>query len=85
MNIEQTKLTPPQVARMWGISVDKVLTWIRNGELPAINAAATLNGRPRYLVDTDALDSFERRRQVAPKTSPVRRRRERRQDVVKFF
>jgi excisionase family DNA binding protein len=35
------KLTPPEIARLWGVSADKVLTWIRSGELKAMNAATS--------------------------------------------
>ena len=42
---QRTKLTPPQPARRWGISADKILRWIASGELVATNAAATAGGR----------------------------------------
>ncbi len=42
----RTKLTPPEVAKAWGISPEKVLAWIRSGELRAVNVATKL-GVPR--------------------------------------
>lgn len=58
------KLTPPQIARMWGISPEKVLAWIRSGELRAFNISRHPHGRPRYLVDIDDLAEFEANRAV---------------------
>ena len=60
------KITPPQLADAWGISVDKIHSWILSGELQAINAATRSGGKPRYLIDVEDLADFERRRQVQP-------------------
>src|SRR5437660_5835359 len=43
----KVKLTPPEVAKMWGITPEKVIAFIRSGELRAINVATRLGGRPR--------------------------------------
>ena len=49
-------LTPPELAREWGISSDKVLGWIRSGQLKARNVS---NGiRPLYKIERDDLKSF---------------------------
>lgn len=69
------KITPPALARKWGIDVEKVLTWIRTGQLRAINGAENPDGRPRYLIDLADIEDFERRRQAGPAPKPVRRRR----------
>ena len=58
----KNKLTPPEIATMWGISADKVLGWIRCGELRATNIAARRDARPRYVVGLDDLAEFEKRR-----------------------
>ena len=42
--LAKQKLTPPEVAELWGIAHDKVLTWIRAGELAAIDASTTRGG-----------------------------------------
>ena len=80
------KLTPPEVAQLWGISVNTVMTWIRNGELRAINVARRLGGRPRYRIDVDDLKDFENRRAVLP-PPPIQRRPRRRRDeyVLEFY
>jgi hypothetical protein len=79
------KLTPPQVARAWGVDVAKVLTWIHSGELRAINAAEKLGGRPRYLISRADLEIFEQRRAVQPQTTTPRRRRRQPAGVIQFF
>ena len=58
----RTKLTPPAIASQWGIDVAKVLSWIRSGELPAIDASTKRGGRPRFLVDVSDLLIFEQSR-----------------------
>jgi len=62
-----------KIAKMYGCNVYKILTWIRNGELKAINIATKLGGRPRYIVKREELEAFERRRQVQPPPPIVRR------------
>ena len=77
--IECRKLTPPQIARLWGTSVEKVHAFIRAGELRAVNGA--LPGRklrPRWLVDVDDLQSFEESRANRPAPSKPAPRRQRR-------
>jgi hypothetical protein len=74
LHSQRTKLTPPQLARQWGIDTDKVLVWIRNGELRAINAATRLGGRPRYLIDVCDIEAFEARRVVQQPQRVVRKR-----------
>jgi hypothetical protein len=53
-------------------------SFIRSGELKAINAATPgCNLRPRYLIDADDMADFERRRTVGPTPKlPPRQRRE---------
>ncbi len=72
--VSKIKLTPPEVAALWGISVEKVLNFIRSGELRALNGASPgRNQRPRYLIDIADLADFERRRAAgpAPKQPPA--------------
>jgi len=70
-----TKITPPELARRWGITPEKVLTWIGSGELRAINVALTTRGRPRWLIDLADIAAFEKRRAAVPE--PVHRQRRR--------
>jgi hypothetical protein len=78
-------MTPPELARMWRISPDKVLAWIHSGELRATNMAARLGGRARYRIDwTDAVE-FEERRAVQPPAKTPRRRQKPSGNVIEFF
>ncbi len=79
----RTKLTPPQMARSWGIDVAKILGWIRSGELKACNAATHPGGRPRWLIDVREIEAFEARRSSQP--TPRKPRRTRRADFIPFF
>jgi hypothetical protein len=83
---DRAKLTPPVIARMWGISPEKVLAWIRSGELRAMNAATDPSSRPRYLVAIKDLAAFESRRTII---APQRRARSRHStqptNVIEYF
>ena len=69
-------LTVAEIARQYRVGEDKVRTWIARGELRAINTAARLCGRPRWVVSPDGLAEFERRRAGGPTPRPRRRRRQ---------
>jgi len=67
------KLTPPQVARVLGVSPETVRGWIRSGELKAVNLADPQSPRPRYRIERDALTSFATGREtIAPTPNPQR-------------
>ena len=74
-----TYLSPKQVAVMWGTSHDKVLAFIRTGELQAFNVASLPTGRPRFRITLAAVKAFEERRsghdpsqtaKITPRRSP---------------
>jgi hypothetical protein len=65
-DVERRKLTVPQLAREWGVSTQKIVGFIRRGELRAVNLASHRSTRPRYAIDIDDIASFERARQVVP-------------------
>ena len=77
-------LTPPQVARRLGVSADKVLSYIRNGELRAYDLATKRGGRPRYHIDPADLQAFLAARSATPAPKPQRRRRRQPGDVIEF-
>jgi hypothetical protein len=79
-----TGLTVRDVARRYRVGEDKVRAWIARGELAAVNTAAVLCGRPRYVVTPEALAAFERGR-AAAEPKPTRRRRPRRPGVVDYY
>ena len=59
-------LTPPQIAERLAIGSDKVLTWIRNGELRAVNVAERISGRPRWRISESAFEEFLKSRESSP-------------------
>jgi transposase len=77
-------LTVRDVARRYRVGKGKVLSWIRKGELPAINTAAVLCGKPRWVITADGLAQFERRRAGGPDPKPAPRRRKR-TDIVDYY
>ncbi len=78
-------LTPPVVARRYGVSVDKVLAWIHRGELAALNLADRLGGRPRWRISPEALAAFERSRSATPPPAQAPRRNSRQTAEVQHF
>jgi transposase len=76
-------LTVRDVARRYRVGEDKVRSWIARGELRAINTAAALCGRPRWVIPVEALAEFERRRAGGPQPKPTRRRR--RREAIDYY
>ena len=67
--------TVAEVAKRLRVSPDKVRGWINAGQLAAVNTAAALCGKPRWVVLPEALAEFEKRRRSGPAPKPPRRRR----------
>jgi hypothetical protein len=68
-------LTPPQLARRWGVAADKVNQLINSGQLTAVNLAVNPKGRPRYRIYLSEVARFEEARSTNPPIPKVRRRR----------
>jgi hypothetical protein len=66
----RTKISPPELAARWGLDSHKILSWIRSGELKAIDVSTRQGGRPRFLIDERDIEAFELRRTVG---DPVKR------------
>lgn len=61
-------LTPPALAKLWGLKPTTVIEWIRSGELRAFDVARKGTTRPRYRIPISALEEFQEKRQaVKPK------------------
>jgi len=84
LQIPSRTLTPPQVASRLRVSPEKVIAWIRAGELRAIDVATRGSRRPRYRIDPADLAAFESGRAVVAKPATSQRRR-RNPEVIEFF
>lgn len=68
-------ITPNELARRWGVNGDKILQFIRSGELKAANFATRLDGKPRYKIAPSEVIRFETARTVQPPAPKTPRRR----------
>lgn len=86
MAVTPATLTPPELARRWRVKSEKILRFIRAGELRAFDVSTKPGvGRPRFRIPLDAITEFESRRTHKPATKPARRKRRRNAEVVEFF
>jgi excisionase family DNA binding protein len=76
-------LTVREVARRYRVSTDKVRSWIKRGELMAINTATALCGKRRFVVLPHHLAAFEQKRASGPE--PKRPRRGRLGTLVDYY
>lgn len=75
-------LTPPEIAKRLRVRPERVLAWIKSGELRAIDTRGP-GGRSRFKVDPVDLMTFEAGRAVTP-TPKVKRRRRKDPGVVQY-
>jgi hypothetical protein len=87
----RTKLRPAEVAERFSVCVETVLSWVKSGELRAINVSARRDcKKPRYLISEADILAFEKLRVVvavspcATGARPARRNRQTK-GVVEFF
>jgi hypothetical protein len=76
--------SPGQLAKNFGITVDKVLNWIRNGQIDAIDVSTDRSGRPRYRIDVESIAKFKAARNPRPPPKPTRRNKQS-EEVLEFF
>jgi excisionase family DNA binding protein len=67
--------TPAELARLLRVRADKVRSWIKRGELGAVNTASTMAVRAQWVVLPHHLAEWERRRAATPPPKPPRRRK----------
>lgn len=79
------KLTPAEVAKSWGVSPDKVVRFIRSGELKAIDISQKRDKRPRYRIDPADVEAFEAARQVVSRLPTSQTRRSKRNGDIKVY
>jgi transposase len=77
--------TVQDIQRRYGVTVHTVLTWIRSGELRAVNVGRRPGAKkPRWRVTEAALEAFEQLRTPTP-PPPRARRRKRNYEVHEFY
>lgn len=70
-------LTVKDVAARFGVSEHTVLTWIRAGELKALNVGRSPGAKsPRWRITLEAVEAFELLRSHVPPAPQARRRRQ---------
>lgn len=68
-------ITVPEFARYFRLGRDKVLGFIRRGDLPALNVASETSTRPRYILRPEDVEVWVCRRSVQAQVPTPRRRR----------
>lgn len=77
--------TTGDVAALLRVGQDKIVNWIRRGDLRAVNVSSALTGRPRYIVLPDHLEEFLRCRSAAEPPKPPRSSRRKQLGYVEYF
>lgn len=73
------------VAQRYHVQPGVVLTWIRRGELSAINVGRKAGGKPRWRIPEEALALFEAARRAGGGNAAQRRARPRRTIQGEYF
>lgn len=68
-------LTPSQLAKEIGTSVDTVLAWIHSKQLIATDVSRSAGERPRWRIDRNDLAGFLNRRRTEQPAEPTARPR----------
>ncbi|MBC7771203.1 MAG: helix-turn-helix domain-containing protein [Pyrinomonadaceae bacterium] len=79
--------TPREVAKQRRVRVEKVMTWIRSGELEAVNHASSTLAAPRWKISVESLARFDgaRSSRLLVSVSSRRTRRGKGIEVKEFF
>jgi len=77
-------MSPPELAERLGVNPEKIIGFIRDGLLVAVNVAANTRGRPRWRISEEAVDAFLLARQSKPpqKSAPRARRQS---NVISYY
>lgn len=75
--------TPREVAQARGVGINKVHTWIRSGQLEAVNVSEG-NARPRWRITPDALAAFDHKRSSRRAIQPAAPKRRRRDSITEY-
>jgi hypothetical protein len=78
-------ITPKALAAHLGVAPQKIISWIKSGELTARNVATSTSTRPIYRIARADFDRFwSARASVPPTPAPPRRNRGTRAPVREF-
>jgi excisionase family DNA binding protein len=78
-------LSVRDVCKRYGVGEHTVLTWLRSGQLRAVNVSRRPDAKkPRWRITQDALEAFELARTHTP-PPPRTKRRKRPADVIEFY
>ena len=72
--------TPPEQAREWRCSVERVISLIKSGELKAFTLSPPTCTRPRWRIPLEAAEEFERTHGVQQPPKSARKRRSAKKD-----
>ncbi|HUE74867.1 MAG TPA: helix-turn-helix domain-containing protein [Pirellulaceae bacterium] len=78
-------MTPKEVAELCRVTPDKVLDWIHDGALLAVNLARHAGGKARWRVSHDDLRDFLRRRRSQPPAPAPKRKRRQPENVTQYY
>jgi hypothetical protein len=78
-------LTPPELAKRWKVSPDKIVGFIRSGLLRAADLSSATSSRPRFRIDMADVLAFEAARSARPTPKPLRKSRRAAAEVISFF
>jgi excisionase family DNA binding protein len=84
--MQSTKVTPTEYAERLKLDVRKVLAWIHQGELKAVNVSSSLASRkPRFLISEEAIQEFENLRTTfVPQKRMKKPRRKHDPDFIEY-
>ena len=71
---KRDRLSPPEVAKRYGVSPDTVRAWIENGQLKATNIGQGKK-KPRFRIEPQSLEEFDRKRTAESRPPTPSKRR----------
>lgn len=73
-----------EVAEFFKVSPDKILAFIRSGEIEAVNVATRGSRKARFRITNDQLQAFLRLRATRSAPKPTRRRRLEKDNIPEY-
>ncbi len=70
---------------LFSVGEHTVLSWIRSGQIRAINVSRKQSGRPKWRITADSLDSFVKARTPTPPPPRASRRKRPGDAIITFY